>query len=75
MDNLGHEAHLRYDSRGNTTIAVDELGIEQDFTYNIADQLTSVVLPATGQTGMGQSYVLNTYQYPEGQLVSLPSCA
>lgn len=60
-DPLSHVTHFRYDSRGNNTVIVDALGIETDVAYKLADQVTQVTLPATGENGTGNSYTLKTY--------------
>lgn len=44
-DNLGNVTHFRYDSRGNMTSKWDDLGNRYDYTYNLADQLVSTILP------------------------------
>jgi YD repeat-containing protein len=46
-DNLGNVSHFRYDSRGNVIWASDPLGHATDFTYNLADQLSTKINPAT----------------------------
>lgn len=48
-DNLSHVTHFRYDARGNVISVKDALGNETNYTYNIADQLVSTVLPSTQQ--------------------------
>lgn len=65
-NNLGKVTHLRYDSQGRPTSAVDALGNEQDTTYNIVGQALTSVSPATGQTGSGHGYSLTTYLWPGG---------
>jgi RHS repeat-associated protein len=69
-DNLGKVTHVRYDSRANTLSAVDALGNEVDATYNLADQTVQTTFPATGQTGTGHSYALNSYLYTGGPTTS-----
>ncbi len=70
-DNLGKITHLRYDSRHNTTSMVDALGNEIDAQYSLANQMTQITYPASGQTGTGRSYSLNGYLYPDGPLSSI----
>ncbi|MES2462005.1 MAG: RHS repeat-associated core domain-containing protein [Armatimonadota bacterium] len=69
-DSLGHTSHARYSNRGMMTVAWDALGNTTSTTYNIADQLLTVLSPATGQTGTGNSSLSNVYQYPGGPLSS-----
>lgn len=52
-DGLGKVRHMRYDSRGNGVTATDASGNTTQYTYNLADQLSLVILPATGNTGSG----------------------
>jgi YD repeat-containing protein len=40
---------LEYDERGNLISSTDALGNKVDFTFNIADQLLSTILPSTSQ--------------------------
>src|SRR5579884_1868676 len=70
-DNLGKINHFRYDARGNCTSAWDALGNETDATYNLDNQPLQITYPATGQTGTGRAYTLNSYQYPGGLLASV----
>ena len=67
-NNLGKITHLRYDARGNTVTILDALGLETDTVYNLADQVTQVTAPATGQPGPNRAYSLNTYLYTGGPL-------
>ena len=67
-DALGHTTRFRYDARGNLTSTMDAVGIVTDGEYDLTDQVTRVLLPATGQTGNGRGQVLNTYSYPGGPL-------
>ena len=48
--------------------AVNPLGNETDVTYNAADQPLTASLPSTGQTGMGRTMLVFTYQYVGGPL-------
>jgi RHS repeat-associated protein len=71
-DNLGKVLwHLRWDARGNLVSRTDALGNEVDLTYNLADQLTSVTYPATGQTGAGRAKNVYAYLYTGGPLTSI----
>lgn len=70
-DNLGKSVHFRYDARGNVLSATDALGYTVDFSYNIADQIVTITLPATGQTGTGRAYQSATYLYPGGPIASI----
>jgi RHS repeat-associated protein len=72
-DNLGHTSHFRYDALGNRTAIIDAVGNETEYTFNIANQTLTVVYPATEQSGSGHAYVLNTYVYPGGQVLSTKS--
>lgn len=65
-DSLGHVSHFRFDARGNKSVEIDALGNEGDFTYNLADQMTAITLPATGMTGSGRAQVGYSYLYPGG---------
>ncbi len=69
-DNLGKVSHFRYDSRGNCTSAWDALGNTTSASYNLDNQPLQITYPATGQTGTGQAYTLNSYQYPGGLMAS-----
>jgi len=69
-DNLGKVTHLRYDPQGNILSAIDALGNETDATYDIAHNLLSTVLPATGESGSGRGYSTSTYMYPGGPATS-----
>lgn len=69
-DNAGHVTHLRYDARGNVTSILSPVGNETDRAYNIADQRTQVVLPATGQTGAGHTTEAETYLYAAGPAIA-----
>jgi len=62
----GRVTHMRYDSRGNKLSETDGLGNETDYTYNLADQQTSVIFPATGQTGTGRGHIDTSYLYVGG---------
>ncbi len=63
---LGHVTHLRYDAQGYLISSVDNAGSMTNYTYNVAGQVVSVTLPATGQTGAGRGTVGNYYLYPGG---------
>ena len=65
-DSLGKVVHNRYDSRGNRISGKDALGNEVLIGYNIADGELYRVLPATGQSGPGNSITGNIYLYPGG---------
>jgi RHS repeat-associated protein len=65
-DNLGHTQHLRYDARGNLISAIDALGNETDFSYNLADQRIEALFPATGQTGNGRASEIANFLYVGG---------
>ncbi len=58
--------HYRYDQRGNRIAVIDPSGYETDFAYNIADQLTDTLYPATGDSGPGRAKTTVAYQYPGG---------
>ena len=58
--------HYRYDMRGNRIAVIDPSGYETDFAYNLADQLTDTLYPATGDSGTGQSKTSIAYQYVGG---------
>jgi len=58
--------HYRYDGRGNRIAVIDPSGYETDFAYNLADQLTDTLYPATGDSGTGQSKTSIAYQYVGG---------
>jgi len=65
-NNLGKVSHRRYDALGNVNSVKDALGNETNYTYNIANQIQTVVMPATGQTGAGRAYLQYVYLYPGG---------
>jgi RHS repeat-associated protein len=65
-DNLGHVSHSRYDALGRVSSSWDALGNTIGFAYNLADQPTQLTYPASGQTGSGQGYTLNTYLWTGG---------
>jgi RHS repeat-associated protein len=69
-DNLGKVMHFRYDSQGNPSKVIDAIGDEIDHSVNIANQPLQDTYPATGQSGSGQGYQLNTYLYPGGPLTT-----
>ena len=69
-DNLGKVSHRRYDARSNQIQAVDEIGYETDWTFNLADQPLTIEFPATGQTGTGHATFGNTYLYAGGPLLN-----
>ena len=54
-----------YDSRGNTLSVTDASGYTTSFLYNLADQQTSVIYPATG-AGSGGAHTDTFYQYLGG---------
>ena len=70
-DNLSHTRHFRYDSQGRTTSTTDALGNQTVFSYNLVGQLLTTTLPATGQTGSGNSHITNAYLYVGGPLTSI----
>ena len=81
-NSLGKVTHCRYDIAGHLKSIVDGLGHEMDFGdatsshsngYNLADQLVLMTKPATGQTGSGQAYTVNSYLYAGGPLTSAAS--
>ncbi len=67
-DALGHTTHFRYDARGNLTSTMDAVGIVTDTEYDLSDQTTRMLLPASAQTGSGRGQVVNTYAYTGGPL-------
>lgn len=67
-DNLGHTTHLRYDGQGRTIAAWDALGNRTDINYDIYGQATSVLLPATGQHGIGRTTLTSEYLYTGGPM-------
>ena len=72
-DAMGHITHYRYDSRGNVVAVITVVnGIRRQTTiaYNVADQPVQVIYPATGQTGLGNSSVFTSYQYPGGPVIA-----
>ncbi len=58
--------YFKYDGRGNRTATIDCLGNETDTAFNLADQMTSTLYPATGQTGSGRSQTSIAYEYTGG---------
>ena len=79
-DNLNEVTHMRYDAQGQRVAMIDALGNETDSSYNenggtvsLGNQLQTMTLPATGQTGTGHSGSASTYLYPGGPLVSATS--
>ncbi len=76
-DNLGKVTHLRYDAQGQVVAVIDALGNETDTSYaegsggvSLGNQVQSVSLPATGQTGSGHGGSAVTYLYPGGPALS-----
>lgn len=70
-DNLSQSTHLRYDERGNCTSIQDAENYTVSTTYNIADQLLSTEMPATGQSGNGQGHIDRDYLYIGGPLTEI----
>ena len=62
----GRVKHYRYDGQRNRIAAIDGLGNETDFTYNIANQEVSLQYPATGETGTGRCRAVANPLYPGG---------
>lgn len=54
-----------YDSRGNVLLETDASGYTTNFVYNLADQQTSVIYPAT-IVGGGRAHTDTFYQYLGG---------
>jgi RHS repeat-associated protein len=69
-DPAGRVSHARYDSQGRVSSAWDALGNTYTAQYNLADQPTSVTMPATGQTGTGSGSTQSTYLYTGGPVVA-----
>jgi RHS repeat-associated protein len=67
-DEAGQTSGFRYNSRGDQIWAHDELGNVTTRTYDIADNVTSQTLPATGQTGSGAGHVEFVYTFLGGTL-------
>ena len=65
-DDLSHVTHYRYDGRGFPVTITNANGNETEISYNLAGQVTEVTLPATGQTGNGNSHSVKSYLYPGG---------
>ena len=65
-DSLGHTTHIRYNTQADIVSAIDALGNETDFAYNLVNQGTSATFAATGTTGTGRAQVVNTFLYPNG---------
>jgi RHS repeat-associated protein len=65
-DALGQVSHIRYDAQGRVVLTTDPVGFAASTTYNLAGQRLTSTLPASGQTGTGQSYSQYTYLYPGG---------
>ena len=63
-DGLNHTTQYQYDARGNATASINENNQTTSYSYNVANQLTEINLPATGQTGTGNGKIVNTYLYP-----------
>ncbi|MGI8922788.1 MAG: RHS repeat-associated core domain-containing protein [Fimbriimonadales bacterium] len=63
---LGKVTHFRYDTRGNINSTWDHLGYTTSALYNLANQPTSITLPATGSSGAGNAKQNTIYQYPGG---------
>jgi RHS repeat-associated protein len=64
-------SYAKYDGRGNNTAEIDALGNETDAQFNLADQTTSTISPATGDTGISQSHTDSAYAYVGGSLNSI----
>ena len=59
-----------YDGRSNVTSVTDASGYTTNLVYNLADQVTQTLQPATGETGTGRVAQFHSYQYPGGPLAS-----
>ena len=61
-----------YDSRGNTLSTTDASGYTTNYTYNVADQPTSVIYPATNTgTPNARAHTDTAYQYFGGPASSV----
>lgn len=69
-DPLGRVTHFRYDALGRMTSSWDAAGNTTTAQYNVADQATSVYLPATGQSGAGTGRAESVFLYPGGPLMA-----
>ncbi len=69
-DNLGKSSHLTYTPMGLVQSTTDAIGNQSSVVYNIANQAIQAVSPATGQTGPGQSFTINSYLYTGGLLMA-----
>jgi len=67
-DALGRVTRLRYDTLGNIVRSKDALGNISDFHYNLANQLTRITFPATGQAGAGRGWKSFVYDTVGGAL-------
>ena len=67
-DALNHAMHYRYDIRGNLASVWDAYNNKTDYSYNLADQVTDVTSPATGQSGGLRGYKHYSYLYTGGPL-------
>ena len=65
-DTLGNVTHLRYDSQANLESETDALGNEWQASVNLANQVTEIEAPATGNTGTGNATTVPTYLYVGG---------
>ena len=56
--------HHRYDIYGNQTQSWDALSNVTETSFNLYNQPTSVIYPATGQTGQGHGHLDYTCMFP-----------
>ncbi|MEG4917668.1 RHS repeat-associated core domain-containing protein [Microcoleus sp. B7-D4] len=66
----GESTHFRYDNRGNLISTKDALNNTTTYLYNIADQRTHTILPATGSSGSGQTNLVSSYKWIGGPVGS-----
>ena len=61
-------AHFRYDLRGNCTMVIDRKNNEEDYSYNLADQVITVSY--RDSDGNIYAHIVNNYLYTGGPLIS-----
>ena len=68
-DNLSHQITFSYDNQGNRTSKSDANNNTTTFAYNVANQLTQTIYPATV---LGYAaYDANSYLYPGGPMTGM----
>ena len=65
-DAMGRTTHFRYDEFGNVRYKIDANGNRTTIFYNRANQPIRALMPATGQTGTGNTEMRLSYAFTGG---------